>query len=116
MKTLLTTCLALFLGSSLVHAETVLSCKKQNAFVSSSFYWVQIEKNPDESLSFQYGIGIDTQMLEVYFNSPVSASADGSYAYQDANYSLLAIVNHSRLSFTLKDSRQSVTRSKFICQ
>ena len=98
------------------HAETVLSCKKRNPWVYTSFYWVQIEKNSQGEFTFFYGNGVDDQMLDVYLTSPVIQTTDGNFESKSDEYSLSTVIIHSKLSFTLSNKTQSVTRKNFECE
>ena len=97
-------------------AETILSCKKRHPFIYTSFYWVQINQTEEGNLSFNYGNGIDTQMLEVYFSSPVTKDAKGNFTYQDADYSLQTEMKKTELNFTVKNNTKAITRKQFHCE
>ena len=114
-KTILFISLSFFTYST-SFAKTILSCKKRHPIVYSSFYWVQINQAEEGDLSFNYANGIDTQMLEIYFSSPVTKDAKGNYNYQDADYSLQTELKKSELKFTLKNKTQNITRKQFHCE
>ena len=99
-----------------VHAETLISCKKRNSLVYSSFYWVQIDKNNQGELTFYYGNGVDSQMVDVYFTSPINQTADGKFEFQNEQYFLTSEIINSKLSFTINNKTQTVTRNEFICE
>ncbi len=114
-----------FLYQTVASAEVVLACKKRNPYVYQSFYWVQIERNEKGQLAFFYGNGVDSQMVEVYFASTVTASAPvtpgiQNYSFQNEAYSLSADVNTnarpSLLKFTIKNKTQTVVRDHFVCE
>ena len=103
-----------FLSSS-SYAETILRCKRRDLFAASSYQWVEILKMPDRSLQFQYGIGIDTQMVELDFSSSVTEVEKNHFVHQEASYSLDSTVVNSKLSFSVKAGTQTTGGKTCIC-
>ena len=107
--------IALFLSALNSSATVISSCKKRNPKAYTSYLWVELDQAPNGDLSFIHGIGIDTQMLEVYFQSPVKETSLTQFSWTDPEYSLEVTLADKRLSFTLKSRRQSIQQRDYHC-
>ncbi len=114
MKLLSVLCLGLLISTT-SYAETVMRCKRRDLFVPSSYQWVEILRLRDGSLQFQYGIGVDTQMLELDFSSSITEVEPNHFIHQEPSYSLDAIVKNAKMSFTIKANNQSTGGKNFNC-
>ena len=109
--------LFLMLSNAQAAQDVLYACKKQDVFVPSSYTWVEIDRNTvTNQLTFLYGIGSDTQMIEIDFSSPVVCIEGGRFVSRDQPYDLSVVADHRELSFLLKDSKNSVSGKHFQCQ
>ncbi len=97
-------------------AETIYSCKKQDPWVPSSYTWAEILKSPSGLFMFQEGIGADTQMLEIYFESLVTQTDENHFHAKTSEYELNIELKNQELSFTIQDSKQSYSVQHFKCR
>ena len=91
-------------------------CKKNNFMYPNAFYWVEIEKVPSGELVFSYGTGIDTQMLDVYFQSPIEEISNNKFSHKEVNYQLDTFIQHSQLSFSLAINGKVDHRKGYRCE
>jgi hypothetical protein len=108
---------ALFSSAAFAGSENpaVLQCRKQNWMIPSSYHWVEIVPQASGDLIFQYGTGIDTQLIEVLYQSPIQKISDTQYAYQGDGYRLNVEVQRGRLDFEVVSPGRRQTRKKFTC-
>ena len=115
MNRLLTLCLLSLLVSS-TYANDSYRCKKHNALSVDSYYWVELERDSNDQLKFVYGTGIKTQMMEIYFDSPVEEVSSGHFSHHENDYQLEAKVENSQLSFVITAGKKSVKEGHFLCE
>ena len=101
--------------SNLAQAELIYSCKKRNPFSYSAYDWTELEKLQSGEIIFRFGNGIDSQMLEVFFESPVKAVGSENFEFQNESYSLKVQVQKSVLSYLLKSGSKSISKNGFQC-
>ncbi len=104
-----------FTYSSNAFSEILYSCKKKNAFINTSYLWTEIEKSETGEIIFRYGNGIDTQMLDVFFDTKVTELTPGIYQANDPNFTLDILVKNSLLSFQIKTDKKNYSKNKFKC-
>jgi hypothetical protein len=115
MKAIALTLLTGMLISTVVQADTVVSCRKRNPLVYTAYTWVQIEQDTNQNLTFIYGNGMESQMLEVYFTSSVEKTSAQTYRYQDPNYELSVEIKKSKLSFVLSSGGKDYKQKNYEC-
>jgi|GEM_PF-2595300 len=101
---------------SSANPHTVVSCKKRSPLVYASFTWVEIIQADDQSLSFQYGTGLEDRMSEIYFDSQVTQVSPNEFQDQDPRYDLSVKIEKSKLSFSLSSGGKTVKKKNFKCE
>lgn len=113
MKYLITFCV--LLSPVLTYADTLYSCHKRHPLVYSSFMWTEVLQANDGQLHFQYGSGIDTQMIEVQFDSVVYQTGPEEFKSNEPGYELTVHVKNGLLDYTIISQGKKKTQKKFKC-
>ena len=92
-------------------AEMVLGCRRPNPIVYTDYYWMEIDRSDDGKYTFYYGLGIDTQLTDVYYLSPVNRVSANNFSYQGSDYTVEVDVNGSSASFHGTGNFTSDTRN-----
>ena len=94
----------------------VFSCKHRVGLTQSAYTWAEILTPHGDSFLFQYGIGIESQMTEVYFDSPLEKDSPTEFHHRDSTYELRVHLrnSNSRLSFELITPKKTLSRD-FVC-
>ncbi len=108
--------IALTLAPSVSRAEMIASCKRRNILVNSAFTWAEISRTKENQLLFQYGTGVDTQMIEVYFDSSLEQDSPTEFHHKDQTYELKVWMVDSKLSFDLSAGQKTVSKRNFVCK
>jgi hypothetical protein len=108
--------IAMTLASTVSRAEMIASCKRRNILVNSAFTWAEISRTKENQMMFQYGTGIDTQMIEVYFDSPVEQDSPSEFHHKDNAYELKVWMVDNKLSFDLTAGQKTVSKRNFVCK
>ena len=112
--------LSFFIFTS-AHASPLYSCKKRNPWVYTSFEWAEIVKTPGDALQFNWGKGVDTQMLEIDFSSGVDQVSEGHFTMTDPAFQLDVQITKTSsqkvvMSFSVKTDKKTYKRDSFICE
>ena len=97
------------------HADTVLACRKRNAFVYTSFTWVEIDRDENGQMWFMYGNGIEDQMMTIYLRAPIDQISENKYAYHDDSIGIDALVEKKKLRFTLESGGKTISKKNYDC-
>lgn len=100
-------------GVGAASAGSSLSCKKRNPWVYNSWYWVQILPSGSEE-KLLYGTGIDSQMMEIHYQSGVHPGANGDWVANENEPNSLHFYPAKKGLYRLELSAKGASKPSFI--
>lgn len=113
--------MALALSSpSFAEPQTFAACKKRHPLIYSAYYWSVIQEKAPGQFHFEYGTGINTQLMDVTFVSALTQINANEFEGKTPEYTLHIFLTNSeqksKLNFTIQTRSKSSIHKDFLCE
>lgn len=107
----------LFTQAILAEEQTLFACKKRIPLTQSAYQWALIIENEAGDLKFEYGNGIETQILQITYIREVIETQ--SEHYENSN-ELKVWIDRTRttpeLKFIASNSKKTIRSQGYFCE